>query len=233
MTRTRWAVLAVFVALIAAFFAFDAGRFFSLDYFKSSREGLLAYRDAHPLLAAGGFFLLYVTVTGLSVPGAAILTLAAGAVFGLLWGTLLVSFASSIGATLAFLTSRFILRDAIQRRYGEKLRAVNDGVARDGAFYLFTLRVVPLFPFFIVNLVMGVTPIAVATFYLVSQAGMLPATIVYVLAGTQIAQITSLRGILSPGLVGAFVLLGLFPLIARKTMDYVKGRRRGFQAEKI
>jgi len=167
------------------------------------------------------------------VPGAAILTLAGGAIFGLLWGTVLVSFASSLGATLAFLTSRFLLRDAIQRRFGDRLKTINEGVAKDGAFYLFTLRVVPLFPFFVVNLLMGLTPISLATFYLVSQAGMLPATIVYVLAGTQIAQITSLRGILSPGLVGAFVLLGLFPLIAKKTMAYLKGRRRGVQAEEV
>jgi len=233
VTRTRWLVLAAVAVLVAAFFAFDLGRFFSLDYLKSSREGVLAYRDAHPLLASAAFFLVYVAVTGLSVPGAAILTLAGGAIFGLLWGTVLVSFASSLGATLAFLTSRFLLRDAIQRRFGDRLKTINEGVAKDGAFYLFTLRVVPLFPFFVVNLLMGLTPISLATFYLVSQAGMLPATIVYVLAGTQIAQITSLRGILSPGLVGAFVLLGLFPLIAKKTMAYLKGRRRGVQAEEV
>jgi pyruvate/2-oxoglutarate dehydrogenase complex dihydrolipoamide dehydrogenase (E3) component/uncharacterized membrane protein YdjX (TVP38/TMEM64 family) len=164
-------------------------------------------------------------VTGLSVPGATLLTLLAGAIFGLLWGTLLVSFASSLGATVAFLLSRFVLRDWVQRRFGAQLRGINEGVAKDGAFYLFTLRIVPAVPFFVINLAMGPTPIRARTFYWVSQLGMLPATLVYVNAGTQLAQLESARGILSPGLLGALLLLGLFPLIAKKLVDAWKARK--------
>jgi pyruvate/2-oxoglutarate dehydrogenase complex dihydrolipoamide dehydrogenase (E3) component/uncharacterized membrane protein YdjX (TVP38/TMEM64 family) len=164
-------------------------------------------------------------VTGLSVPGATLLTLAAGAIFGLLWGTVLVSFASSLGATAAFLLSRFLLRDWVQARFGERLRGINEGVAKEGAFYLFTLRIVPAVPFFVINLAMGPTPIRARTFYWVSQLGMLPATLIYVNAGTQLAAIDSPAGILSPGLLGAFLLLGLFPLIAKKLVDAWKARK--------
>jgi pyruvate/2-oxoglutarate dehydrogenase complex dihydrolipoamide dehydrogenase (E3) component/uncharacterized membrane protein YdjX (TVP38/TMEM64 family) len=174
---------------------------------------------------AGGFFLAYIAATGLSLPGATLLTLAAGAIFGLLWGTLLVSFASALGATAAFLLSRFLLRDWVQARFGARLRAINDGVANEGAFYLFTLRIVPAVPFFMVNLAMGPTPIPVRTFYWVSQLGMLPATLIYVNAGTQLAAIDSPAGILSPALLGAFVLLGIFPLIAKKLVDAWKARK--------
>jgi pyruvate/2-oxoglutarate dehydrogenase complex dihydrolipoamide dehydrogenase (E3) component/uncharacterized membrane protein YdjX (TVP38/TMEM64 family) len=166
-----------------------------------------------------------VAVTGLSVPGAALLTLAAGAIFGLLWGVLLVSFASSLGATAAFLLSRFLLRDWVQARFGAQLRGINEGVAKEGAFYLFTLRIVPAVPFFVINLAMGPTPIRARTFYWVSQLGMLPATVIYVNAGTQLAAIDSPAGILSPTLIGAFLLLGLFPLIAKKLVDAWKKRR--------
>jgi dihydrolipoamide dehydrogenase len=171
------------------------------------------------------FFVVYVAVTALSLPGAALMTLVAGAIFGLLWGTVIVSFASSIGATLAFLASRFLFRDAIQRRFGDKLRAINQGIEKEGAFYLFTLRLVPAFPFFVINLVMGLTPIPTRTFYWVSQVGMLLGTIVYVNAGTQIGQIESLRGILSPTLLISFALLGVFPLIAKKIVDAIKARK--------
>ncbi|HVO71122.1 MAG TPA: FAD-dependent oxidoreductase, partial [Aggregatilineaceae bacterium] len=168
---------------------------------------------------------LYVAVTGLSLPGAAIMTLAAGAVFGLLWGTLIVSFASSIGATLAFLASRFLFRDVVQSRFGERLRAINAGVQREGAFYLFTLRLVPVFPFFVINLVMGLTPIKTRTFYWVSQAGMLLGTLVYVNAGTELARIHSVKEILSPSLLISFALLGIFPLIAKRIVDWLKARK--------
>jgi dihydrolipoamide dehydrogenase len=171
------------------------------------------------------FFALYVAVTGLSLPGAALLTLIAGAIFGLLWGTLIVSFASTLGATLAFLVARFLLRDWVQSRFSEKLKAVNRGVAKDGPFYLFTLRLVPLFPFFVINLVMGLSPIRATTFYWVSQIGMLPGTLVYVNAGTQIASIDSLNGILSPTLLASFALLGVFPLLAKKLVAFIKARR--------
>ena len=172
------------------------------------------------------YFAAYVAITGLSLPGAAIMTLAGGAVFGLLWGTVLVSLASTLGATVAFIVSRYILREGIQRRYGDRLKAINAGIERDGAFYLFTLRLVPAFPFFIINLVMGLTPMRTLTFALVSQLGMLPGTIVFVNAGTQLARIDSLQGILSPALIGSFVLLGLFPFIAKWTVGVVKSRRR-------
>ncbi len=225
MSRSRIAVLVVVLLLVSAFFAFDLGRFLSLDYFRSQQAALEEWRAANPLLVAGAFFAAYVAVTGLSLPGAALMTLVAGAVFGLLWGTVIVSFASSLGATLAFLASRFLLRDAIQGRFGDKLRAINAGVEKEGAFYLFTLRLVPAFPFFVINLVMGLTPMKTRTFYWVSQVGMLAGTLVYVNAGTQLARLESVKGILSPGLLASFAALGLFPLVAKKIVDTVRARR--------
>jgi dihydrolipoamide dehydrogenase len=220
MKAGKLVVLAVIVAGIAAFFVFDLKQYFSLEYFQQQRATIEGYRDSHPLQAALAFFAVYVLVTGLSLPGAAILTLVAGAVFGLLWGTVIVSFASSIGATLAFLASRYLLRDWVQARFGDKLKPINEGVAKEGAFYLFALRLVPAFPFFVINLVMGLTTIKTVTFYWVSQLGMLAGTIVYVYAGTQLGQFK-----ISPGLVAAFVLLGIFPLVAKKTLDAIKARK--------
>jgi len=225
MTRARWIALGVFVALIATFFSLGLQRYFTLENFKAQQETIIAYRDAHPLASTAMFFGVYVAVAALSLPGAVIMTLAGGAIFGLLWGLVIVSFASSIGATLAFLNARFVLRDAIQSRYSAKLKPINDGVEREGGFYLFTLRLVPVFPFFLVNAVMGLTPIRLRTFYWVSQLGMLPATAIYVNAGTQLAKLDSLRGILSPVLLGSFALLGLFPLIAKKIVATIKQRR--------
>ncbi|MDS4020626.1 MAG: FAD-dependent oxidoreductase [Candidatus Competibacter sp.] len=225
MNLRKLLLLLVLALLAGAFFAFDLGRFFSLDYFKSQQAAIEAWRTTHPALTAGLFFAIYVAVTGLSLPGAAIMTLAAGAIFGLLWGTLVVSFASTLGATLAFLVSRFVLRDWVQGKFGEKLNAINAGMAKEGGFYLFTLRLIPIFPFFIINLVMGLTPIQTWTFYWVSQVGMLSGTLVYVNAGTQLVRIDSLKGILSPGLLLSFALLGIFPLIAKQIVALVKGRR--------
>ncbi|MBI2296361.1 MAG: FAD-dependent oxidoreductase [Betaproteobacteria bacterium] len=225
MKRNRLALIVVIAALVAAFFAFDLGRFFTLEFFKSQQAAIDAYFRANPFQAAAIFFAIYVAVTGLSLPGAAIMTLVAGAIFGLAWGTVIVSFASSIGATLAFLASRFLFRDAIQQRFGENLKAVNAGVERDGAFYLFTLRLVPAFPFFVINLVMGLTRIRTWTFYWVSQVGMLAGTLVYVNAGTQIAKIESLKGIFSPELIISFTLLGIFPLIAKWIVNAIKARK--------
>ncbi len=225
MKAGKLLVVAVIVALVVAFFAFDLGRFLSLDFFKTQQAAIDAYFQANPLQAAAIYFVAYVAVTGLSLPGAAILTIAGGAIFGLLWGLVIVSFASTIGATFAFLASRFLLRDWVQARFGDKLARINAGVAKEGAFYLFALRLVPAFPFFVINLAMGLTPIRTATFYWVSQVGMLAGTAVYVYAGTQLAQITSLKGILSPGLLGAFVLLGIFPFIAKRIVAAVKARR--------
>ena len=225
MNRKRALLLLVLLVAIAAFLALDLGRYLSLDYFKSQQAAIETWRAARPLTAALLFFLAYVAVTGLSLPGAAVMTLAAGAIFGLLWGTLLVSFASSAGATLAFLASRFLLRDWVQSRFGERLRAINADVEKEGSFYLFTLRLVPVFPFFMINLLMGLTPIRTATFYWVSQVGMLAGTLVFVNAGTQLAAIESLRDILSPALVASFALLGIFPLIAKKLVETVKTRQ--------
>jgi pyruvate/2-oxoglutarate dehydrogenase complex dihydrolipoamide dehydrogenase (E3) component/uncharacterized membrane protein YdjX (TVP38/TMEM64 family) len=225
MTRSRLALLLVLAALVAAFFAFDLGRFFSLEWFKSQQAAIEAFHRDHPWQTAAALFLIYVAVTGLSLPGALPLSLATGAIFGLLWGTILVSFASSIGATLAFLASRFLFRQAIHRRFGDRLRAIDAGMEKEGPFYLFTLRLVPLFPFFMINLAMGLTSIRAWTFYWVSQLGMLAGTTVYVNAGTQIAQIESLRGILSPGLLLSFALLGVFPLIAKKAVDWLRARK--------
>ena len=230
MNKSRFLLVAVLLVLIGSFFVFDLDRFFSLEFFKSQQAAISAYHTANPLKTAVIYFLIYVAVTGLSLPGALVMTLAGGAIFGLLWGTILVSFASTIGATLAFLASRFLLRDSIQNRYGDYLRSVNEGIEKDGVFYLFTLRLVPLFPFFIINLVMGLAPIRAVAFAVVSQLGMFPGTLVYVNAGTQIAKIDSLSGILSPGLLLSFALLGLFPLAAKKFVDYINARKmlKGF-----
>ena len=225
MKKNRLFLLVVIIAAIIAFFAFDLGRFLSLHELKSRQDALQAYATAQPLISAGIFFAIYTAVTALSFPGAAILTLAAGAIFGLWFGTLIVSFASCVGATLAFLSARFILREWVQQRFGDKLKSFNEGIDKDGAFYLFTLRLVPVFPFFLINLLMGLTRMRVWTYYWVSQLGMLAGTLVYVNAGTELARITSLRGILSPGLLISFVLLGVFPLIAKKIIEALSARK--------
>jgi dihydrolipoamide dehydrogenase len=225
MTKSRALVALMILALIGAFFAFDLSQYFRLEFLKSEQAAIDGFYRANPLLTGGLFFALYVAVTGLSLPGAVIVTIAAGAIFGLLWGTLIVSFAASIGATLAFLSSRFLFRDALQRRFGDRLRAINAGIAREGAFYLFALRLVPAFPFFVINLLMGLTSMRPSTFYWVSQAGMLAGTLVYVNAGTRIAGITALSGLLSPALLGSLVLLGVFPLIAKRAVDLIKRQK--------
>ena len=231
MNIKKLAVLLAIVALVAAFFVFDLNQYFSLDAIKAQQQALNTQVMDNPLIAGGIFFVVYVLVTALSLPGAALMTLAGGALFGLGWGLVIVSFASSLGATLAMLISRFLLQDWVQQRLGRRLKPLNEGIEREGAFYLFALRLVPAFPFFMINLAMGLTHIKARTFWWVSQLGMLPGTLVYVNAGRELSQLDSLGGILSPGLIGAFVLLGLFPLIARKILDQVKARRvyRGWQ----
>ena len=221
----RGILLFLIALLVGAFFLFDLGRFLSLEYLQSQREGLTAYFQANPLPMVLGYFLVYVAVTGLSLPGATILTLAGGAIFGLFWGTIIISFASTAGATLAFLLSRFLLRDWVQKRFGDRLRTVNAGIERDGPFYLFGLRLVPIFPFFVINLVLGLTSMRTWTYAWVSQVGMLAGTVVYVNAGTQLGRLESLSGILSPGLLASFTLLALFPLLARRLLDWLRGRR--------
>ena len=225
MSRNKFVLVAAVAALVVLYFVFDLGRFFSLDYVKQRQADFEMLYAQHPAAVTGAFFAIYVAVAGLSLPGAAILTLVAGAIFGLLVGTVVVSFASSIGATLAFLVSRYVLRDSVQSKFGARLGDINKGIDKDGAFYLFTLRLVPLIPFFVINLVMGLTRMKTGVFYVASQIGMLAGTIVYVNAGTQLARIDSLRGILSPGLIGSFVLLGVFPLIAKKIVDVIQGRK--------
>jgi uncharacterized membrane protein YdjX (TVP38/TMEM64 family) len=221
------AVLAlVLIGAIAAYFIFDLGQYLSLENFKASQADIVAAKDANPALYIAGFFLLYVAVTGLSIPGAAIMTLVAGALFGVVVGTLIVSFASTMGATLAFLSSRYVLRDWVQGKFGERLRAVDGGLEKDGAFYLFTLRLIPVFPFFVINLLMGLTRIKTGTFFWVSQIGMLPATIVFVNAGTQISRIESTAGLMSPTLIASFVALAFFPWAAKGIVAIVK-RSRG------
>jgi pyruvate/2-oxoglutarate dehydrogenase complex dihydrolipoamide dehydrogenase (E3) component/uncharacterized membrane protein YdjX (TVP38/TMEM64 family) len=218
-------ILAILAAVAGAFFMLDLHHWLTLEGLKSGLGQFEQWRSQFPLITAGAFFTLYVVVTALSLPGAAVMTVAAGALFGLLQGTVLVSFASTIGATLAFLVSRYLLRDSVQQRFGSRLAAINRGIERDGAFYLFTLRLVPAFPFFLINLLMGLTPIKAWTFYWVSQIGMLAGTLVYVNAGTQIAQLESLSGILSPDLLISFALLGLFPLLAKKVTGLIQRRR--------
>ena len=225
MNKKKIGLLLLLAALLAMYVTLDLGRFLSLDYLKSSQSAFEALYAERPWQVIGVYFVIYVVATALSFPGAVILTLAGGAIFGVLWGTLIVSFASSLGATLAFLAARFVLRDSIEARFGNRLGEFNKGIEKEGAFYLFTLRLVPLVPFFVINLLMGLTKMKTLTFYAVSQLGMLAGTAVYVNAGTQLAQIDSLKGILSPGLLGSFVLLGVFPLLARKVTQAIQSRQ--------
>jgi dihydrolipoamide dehydrogenase len=218
-------LVALIVVAVGLFFAFDLGRYLTLAELKARQAAFQEFYALHRLLTLGAYFLLYVVVTALSLPGAAVMTLAGGALFGFWPALVVVSFASTVGATLSFLVSRFLLRDSVQAKFGDRLRAINQGVAREGAFYLFSLRLVPIFPFFVINLLLGLTPMRTLTFYWVSQIGMLPGTAVYVNAGTQLGQLESLSGILAPGLIFSFALLGLFPLLARKGVDWIKARR--------
>mgnify|MGYP003663021277 FL=1 len=225
MNLKKALLFAAVITLSVLFFLFDLHQLLSLDHLKQHQADFQQSFQQSPLLTGGGFFVLYILVTALSLPGAAVMTLAAGALFGFTWGLILVSFASSIGATLAFLVSRYLFRTILEQRFGSQLAAINAGVARDGPFYLFTLRLVPLFPFFVINLVMGLTHLRTLTFYWVSQVGMLLGTMVFINAGTQLGQIDSLSGILSPGLILSFCLLGIFPLVAKKIIQLVRSRQ--------
>ncbi len=228
---TRLLIATVFAVAIVSFFAFDLNQYLSLEELRQRRDQLLAFTDDHLIAMIAAYMGIYILMAALSVPGAAVLTLAGGALFGVVAGTIAVSFASTIGATLVFLAARFLFRDSVQKRFGKRLEAINRGVARDGAFYLLALRLVPVFPFWVINLVMALTPIRTWTYFWVSQLGMLPATIVYVNAGTQLGRIDGTGDILSPQLIGAFVLLGLLPLILRWTLRFLKRRKvyRGHQ----
>lgn len=221
----KWILAAVIASAIALFFLSGLDDYLTLSRLQAGRDAVVGWVGARPIAASTAFFAGYVLVTALSLPGAAVMTLAAGAVFGVLWGVVLVSFASTLGATLAFLVARTLLRDWVKRRFADRVEPIDRGFERDGPFYLFSLRMVPLFPFWLVNLLMGLTPMKVLPFYLVSQAGMLPGTFVYVFAGTQLASVHGLSDVMSPGLLLAFTLLGLFPLVAKKSIAFVQARR--------
>lgn len=218
-------LIVIILLMIGLFFVFDIQQYLTLEGLKDGLADFQRWQTGRPVLVGLIFMAFYVLVTALSLPGAAIMTLAAGALFGLWWGTLIVSFASSIGATLAFLVSRFLLRDWVQQKFGDRLKTINTGIEREGGFYLFTLRLVPIFPFFIINLLMGLTSFKTWTFYWVSQLGMLAGTLVYVNAGTQLAKIDRLVDIMSFELLASFVLLGIFPLLAKKILDFIQIRR--------
>lgn len=217
-------IVILILAAVGAYFYFDLGKYFTLSYLKESKEAFAALYEEHTVSVIAAYMALYIIVTALSLPGAAVMTIAGGALFGLLMGTLTVSFASTIGATLACFVSRYLLRDWVQSRFGEKLATINTGIEREGAFYLFTLRLIPVFPFFVINLVMGLTPMRLFTFYWVSQIGMLAGTIVYVNAGKELARVDSLSGILSPSLIISFAILGLFPLAAKKLIGLYRSK---------
>jgi uncharacterized membrane protein YdjX (TVP38/TMEM64 family) len=223
-TAKKISVVIIVVGVVAAFKLFDLGQYLTHSYIKASQAKFSALYAEHRLTMIAVYMGIYILVTSLSLPGAAIMTLAGGALFGLLIGTVIVSFASTIGATLACFISRFILRDWVQKKFGDKLKTVNDGIEREGAFYLFTLRLIPVFPFWLINLVMGLTKMPLRTFYWVSQVGMLAGTIVYVNAGKELAKIDSLSGILSPGLILSFILLGFFPIVTKKLLSLYKSK---------
>ncbi len=228
--RTKWigkaAVVGLVVLGILAFRYLELGQYLSLDYIKSSQERFQDLYQSHRVLVIAAYMGIYILVTALSLPGAAVMTLAGGALFGLVTGTVVVSFASTIGATLACVVSRFLLREWVQHKFGDKLAAINAGVEKEGAFYLFSLRLVPIFPFFVINLVMGLSPLRLFTFFWVSQIGMLAGTIVYVNAGKELARIDSLSGILSPGVLISFAVLGLFPITVKKLLAIYKRKLR-------
>lgn len=222
----RLLIVAVGVAAVLIFFIFDFGQYLDLEYLKASQQKFQSLYRNNRIVIIGVYFLIYLAVTALSLPGAAVMTLAGGAMFGFWIALILVSFASTIGATVACAVSRFLLRDWVQSRFGDKLQAVNEGIEKDGAFYLFTLRLVPIFPFFVINLVMGMTKISLWTYTWVSQVGMLAATAVYVNAGKELSKIDSPGDVLSLGLVISFIILGLFPLSVKKLLDFYQRKFR-------
>ena len=225
MKKHQWLILVSFAVLVALFFYFDLHKVITLENFQAHRGSVVEYVSEHLTLSVLLFAVLYIAVTGLSLPGAMVMTLIAGAIFGLGIGLVLVSFASTIGASIAFVLARYLFRDLVQCRFASALQPINEGVKREGAFYLFALRLVPAVPFVAINVGMALTPIRLWTFYWVSQLGMLAGTFVYVNAGQQLGQLEHLSGIFSPLLIGSFMLLGLFPLIAKKSLDYVRKRR--------
>jgi uncharacterized membrane protein YdjX (TVP38/TMEM64 family) len=220
--KTKLILAAVILAVIAAFFIFDLGQYLNLEYLKSQKDSLNLLYTESPVLVSLIFFTVYVLVAAFNLPAAGLLTVAAGAILGFWNGLLVVSFASSIGATGAFLMTRYLFNDAIQSKFGDRLKTINTGIEREGAFYVFGLRLVPVFPFFVVNSVLGLTKLKTWTFYWASQIGMLAGTAVFVNAGTQLAEISSLGDIASPALLGSFALLGVFPILAKYILNLLK-----------
>jgi uncharacterized membrane protein YdjX (TVP38/TMEM64 family) len=221
----RLALLIPLAALILAVFALDLDRYLTLDAFHAGGETFDAWYTQNPWLVVGGYFAIHAVAT-LFLPIAALMAVVAGALFGFWKGVPIASFAAALAATLAFLLSRFIMHDTIQRHFGERLAAVNAGMAKDGAFYLFSMRLVPVIPFFMINLVMGLSPIKTRTFYWVTQLGMLAGILVYVNAGTQLAEVYSLSDVFSPALIGSLALLGVLPLLGKKALGLLRGRVR-------
>ena len=219
-------LIAFFTIVVALFFVLDLQKYLTLEYLKSSKAFFISSYENNPILVLGSYFLFYIVITAFSLPGAVWMTLGGGAFFGLFAGTVIVSFASSIGATLAMLISRFLLRDWVQSRFEKQMQIINAGINKDGGFYLFTLRLVPAVPFFVINLGIGLTPLRAGTFYWVSQLGMLPGTLVYINAGSELGKIHSLGEILSPTLIASFVLLGIFPLLVKKMLAFIEKKRR-------
>ncbi|AQW57181.1 TVP38/TMEM64 family protein [Vibrio owensii] len=215
-------ILGLILLATIIFLGVNFGQYLTLENAKAQQQALNSFIDQNFVFAAATYFFAYIAITAFSIPGAAVVTLLGAALFGFWTSLLLVSFASTIGATIAFLSSRYLLREWVQSKFGNKLNAINQGVEKDGAFYLFSLRLIPVFPFFLINLLMGLTPMSVARFYLTSQIGMLPGTAVYLNAGTQLATIDSLSGIVSPTVLASFALLGLFPIIAKWVMNKVR-----------
>ncbi|HGY9607297.1 TVP38/TMEM64 family protein [Vibrio harveyi] len=215
-------ILGLILLATIIFLGVNFGQHLTLENAKAQQEALNTFISENFVFAAATYFFAYIAITAFSIPGAAVVTLLGAALFGFWTSLLLVSFASTIGATIAFLSSRYLLREWVQSKFGNKLGAINQGVEKDGAFYLFSLRLIPVFPFFLINLLMGLTPMTIARFYLTSQIGMLPGTAVYLNAGTQLATIDSLSGIVSPTVLASFALLGLFPIIAKWVMNKVR-----------
>jgi uncharacterized membrane protein YdjX (TVP38/TMEM64 family) len=218
-------IVVVIIGLVVAFKVFGLGQYLTLSYMKESLDNFRALYDEHTVLVLAAYFLIYVLTTSLSLPGASPLTIAGGAIFGFWTATLVVSFASTIGATLACFVSRFILRDWVQNKIGDRIKKVNEGIEKEGSFYLFTLRLIPLFPFWMINLAMGLTKMPLKRYYWVSQIGMLAGTMVYVNAGKELGKIDSLKGILSPSLIISFALIGIFPIVVKKLVGWYRSRR--------
>lgn len=225
--RGKIGLIAGVILIVILVKAFGWDEYLTLAQLKVFQAQFAGFYAANPLRVMAIFFVTYAVVTAFSIPGAVIMTLAGGSIFGLVTGTIIISFASTLGATLACAGARFLLRDWVQDKFASRLKVVNDGIAREGAFYLFTLRLIPLFPFFVINLLLGLSKMPLRTYFWVSQIGMLPGTIVYVNAGRELSRIDSLKGIMAPRLILAFVLLGLLPLVSKKIIDWYQSRKNG------